>query len=160
MSPTQKKRFTVIGLVLFGMSIATFLALQAMQSSIEYFRTPTQLSTEGFAAEQTYRVAGLVRKGSVTRLDDGVTQRFNITDCENDVTIQYTGILPDLFREGQAIVTVGKFVAEDNLNNEPALIASQVLAKHDENYVPNEAADAVMLAQANKCDDAEGPVSY
>ncbi len=154
MSPTQKKRFKVIGLVLVGMSVATFLALQAMQSSIEYFRTPTQLSTEGFNPEQIYRVAGLVRKGSVTRLEDGVTQRFNITDCENDVTVQYTGILPDLFREGQAIVTVGKF------SQEPALIASQVLAKHDENYVPNEAADAVMLAQANKCDDAEGPVEY
>ncbi len=154
MSPTQKKRLTVIGLVLLGMSVATFLALQAMQSSIEYFRTPTQLSTEGFTPEQTYRVAGLVRKGSVKRLSDGVTQRFDITDCENDVTVQYTGILPDLFREGQAIVTVGKF------NTEPALMASQVLAKHDENYVPNEAADAVMLAQANKCDEADGPVSY
>jgi len=154
MSPTQKKRFTVVGLVLLGVSLATFLALQAMQSSIEYFRTPTQLSTQGFSEQQTYRIAGLVRKGSVTRLDDGVTQRFNITDCENDVTVQYTGILPDLFREGQAIVTVGKF------NAEPAFIASQVLAKHDENYVPNEAADAVMLAQANKCDDAQGPVTY
>lgn len=154
MSPTQKKRFTIIALVVIGMSLATFLALQAMQSSIEYFRTPTQLSTEGFTAEQTYRVAGLVRKGSLSRLDDGVTQRFNITDCENDVTIQYTGILPDLFREGQAIVTVGKF------NENSTLMASQVLAKHDENYVPNEAADAVMLAQANKCDTADGAVTY
>lgn len=154
MSPTQKKRFTVIALVVFGMSIATFLALQAMQSSIEYFRTPTQVANDGVNTEQTYRVAGLVRKGSVTRLEDGVTQRFRITDCENDVAVQYTGILPDLFREGQAIVTVGKFDAK------PMLVASQVLAKHDENYVPNEAADAVMLAQANKCDEAEGPVSY
>ncbi|GAA6137702.1 cytochrome c maturation protein CcmE [Arenicella sp. 4NH20-0111] len=154
MSPTQKKRFTVIALVVFGMSIATFLALQAMQSSIEYFRTPTQVANDGVSTEQTYRVAGLVRKGSVTRLEDGVTQRFRITDCENDVAVQYTGILPDLFREGQAIVTVGKFDAK------PMLIASQVLAKHDENYVPNEAADAVMLAQANKCDEADGPVSY
>ena len=154
MSPTQKRRLTVIFLVIIGMAVATFLALQAMQSSIEYFRTPTQISTDGFNPEQTYRVAGLVRKGSVKRLEDGVTQRFDVTDCENDITIQYTGILPDLFREGQAIVTVGKF------NDEPALIASQVLAKHDENYVPNEAADAVMLAQANKCDNADGPVSY
>lgn len=154
MSPTQKKRFTVIGLVLVGVSIATFLALQAMQSSIEYFRTPTQVATDGVSSEQIYRLAGLVRKGTVKRLDDGVTQRFDITDCENDVTVQYTGILPDLFREGQAIVTVGRF------NAEPTLIASQVLAKHDENYVPNEAADAVMLAQANKCDEVDGPVSY
>lgn len=154
MSPTQKKRLTMIAIVLIGISVATFLALQAMTSSIEYFRTPTQIATEPFSQEQTYRVAGLVRKGSVKRLEDGVTQRFDITDCVHDLTVQYTGILPDLFREGQAIVTVGKF------NSEPTLIASQVLAKHDENYVPNEAADAVMLAQANKCDEADGPVSY
>lgn len=154
MSPTQKKRLTVISLVVVGMSIATFLALQAMQSSIEYFRTPSQISQEGFNAEQTYRVAGLVRKGSVDRLEDGITQRFNVTDCEHDITVQYTGILPDLFREGQAIVTLGKF------NQDSVLLASQVLAKHDENYVPNEAADAVMLAQANKCDDADGAVTY
>lgn len=154
MSPTQKKRFTVIAMVLVGMSLATFLALQAMQTSIEYFRTPTQINTEGFSDEQTYRVAGLVRKGTVNRLNDGVTQRFNITDCEHDITVQYTGILPDLFREGQAIVTVGKF------DSDAVFVASQVLAKHDENYVPNEAADAVMLAQANKCDDVEGPVDF
>ncbi len=154
MSPSQKKRFTIIGVLIVGISIATFLALQAMQSSIEYFRTPSQIKHEGFSSEQVYRVAGLVRKGSVSRLDDGVTQRFNVTDCENDVTVQYTGILPDLFREGQAIVTLGK------INQESVLVASQVLAKHDENYVPNEAADAVMLAQANKCDNADGAVTY
>ena len=95
-----------------------------------------------------------MRKGSLTRLEDGVTQRFEVTDCEHHLTIQYTGILPDLFREGQAIVSVGKF------DQNTVLIAQQVLAKHDENYVPDEAAEAVMLAQANKCNDAEGPVNY
>ena len=83
-----------------------------------------------------------------------MTKRFDITDCENDVTIQYTGILPDLFREGQAIVALG------TLDENRLLGANQVLAKHDENYVPNEAAEAVMLAQASKCIDAQGPVSY
>lgn len=154
MSPTQKKRLTIVGIILTGVSLATFLALKAMQSNLEYFKTPSQLNAEGFSAEQRYRVAGLVRKGSVQRLEDGVTQRFDITDCVHDVTIQYTGILPDLFREGQAIVTVGKF------SENATLIASQVLAKHDENYVPNEAADAMMLAQANKCDQVDGPVNY
>jgi len=95
-----------------------------------------------------------VKKNSLNTLEDGVTHQFEVTDCEYHVTIQYTGILPDLFREGQAIVATGK------LNTERRLLADQVLAKHDENYVPNEAADAMMLAQANKCDNTKGAVSY
>lgn len=154
MSPSQKKRLAIVSLVIVGVSLATFLAIMSMSSSFEYFKTPSQIKTEGFEIKNTYRMAGLVRKGSLNRLEDGITQQFNITDCEHDVLVQYTGILPDLFREGQAIVTVGKF------DQNSMLTASQVLAKHDENYVPNEAADAVMLQQANKCDDAEGPVKY
>lgn len=154
MSPSQRKRLGIIFLILTGVAIAAFLAIMAMQSSFEYFKTPTEIAAEGFEPNQTYKIAGIVRKGSLQRLDDGITQRFRVTDCEKDVVIQYTGLLPDLFREGQAIVSVGKFT------DEPALIASQVLAKHDENYVPNEAADAVMLQQANKCDQADGPIDY
>ncbi|MFT6033427.1 MAG: cytochrome c-type biogenesis protein CcmE [Arenicella sp.] len=154
MSPSQKKRFAIVGLVIAGVGVATFLAIMSMQSSFEYFKTPTEISNEGFDSKQTYRLAGIVRKGTLIRLEDGITQRFDITDCENDVTIQYTGILPDLFREGQAIVTIGKFI------DQPMLIASQVLAKHDENYVPNEAADAIMLQQANKCENTDGPIKY
>lgn len=163
MSPSQKKRFAIVALIITGVSAATFFAIMSMQSSFEYFRTPTQINQDGFDEKQTYRLAGLVRKGSLSRLEDGVTQRFGITDCESDVTIQYTGILPDLFREGQAIVTIGKFstsAPEERDEKGALLIASQVLAKHDENYVPNEAADAIMLQQANKCDDADGAVDY
>ncbi len=159
MSPSQKKRFAIVGLIIAGVSAAAFFAIMAMQSSFEYFKTPTQISNEGFDIRQTYKLAGIVRKGTVIRLADGVTQRFDVTDCESDVTIQYTGILPDLFREGQAIVSIGKF-SDQAKNSQAMLIASQVLAKHDENYVPNEAADAVMLQQANKCNDADGPVKY
>jgi len=159
MSPSQKKRFAIVSLIITGVGLATFFAIMAMQSSFEYFKTPTQIEAEGFDPQQTYKLAGIVRKGSVLRLEDGVTQRFNITDCENDVTVQYTGILPDLFREGQAIVSIGKF-SREQVNSKALLIAAQVLAKHDENYVPNEAADAIMLQQANKCDDADGPVKY
>jgi len=154
MSPTQKKRFIVVSLILVGVSVTTVLGLMAVDSSIDYFRTPTQIHNGEFESEQSYRIAGIVKKGSVQRLDGGITQRFVVTDCEHDVTIQYTGILPDLFREGQAIVSIGRF------DQQATLIANKVLAKHDENYVPNEAADAVMLAQANKCDSAEGAISY
>ncbi len=154
MSPSQKKRLALLGLVIVGVSLATFLALLSMQSSLEYFKQPSEIVEQGFQPSQSYKIAGLVRKGSLSRLDDGVTQRFAVTDCVHDLIVQYTGILPDLFREGQAIVSVGQF------NEDAVLIARQVLAKHDENYVPNEAAEAVMLAQANKCDDATGPVNY
>lgn len=159
MSPTQKKRFTIVISIVVGVALAVGLMLKAVSTSVEYFRTPTQIHNGEFTSEQTYRIAGLVRKGSVIRLEDGITQRFSITDCINDVRVQYTGILPDLFREGQAIVTLGVFTTTEN-SSETMLIAREVLAKHDENYVPKEAADAVMLAQANKCDDADGPVEY
>ena len=154
MSPTQKKRFKVVAAVLFGVAIAAFFALKAFEANIEYFLTPKQISDGDYQLEQTYRIAGLVRKGSVSTLNDGITKRFDVTDCEHKVTIQYTGILPDLFREGQAIVALGR------LDQNRLLTANQVLAKHDENYIPNEAAEAAMLAQADKCDDTQGPVNY
>ena len=154
MSPTQKKRFTIVSLILIGVGLATFLALQAFNKNIEYFKSPTEIQNNEYQVGPRYRIAGLVKKNSLKTADDGVTKHFVITDCVADVTVQYTGILPDLFREGQAIVALGK------LNSERKLIAAQVLAKHDENYVPSEAADTMMLAQANQCDNADGPVSY
>ena len=154
MSPTQKKRFTIIAIILLGVGLATFLALKTFQANIEYFLTPQQINEGEYQHGQLYRIAGLVKQGSVLTLEDGITHRFDVTDCEYDVTIQYTGILPDLFREGQAIVANGK------LNIDTVLEANQVLAKHDENYVPKEAAETMMLAQANKCNTVDGPVSY
>ena len=152
MSPTQKRRFSIVALILLGISAAAFFALKAFEANIEFFLTPKQVHNNEYTVAQQYRIAGLVEKGSLTRLEDGVTHQFRVTDCEYTISVQYTGILPDLFREGQAIVSKGKFTGEK------LLIADQVLAKHDENYVPNEAADAVMLAQANKCENSEGTV--
>ena len=160
MSPTQKKRFAIVIAILVGVTLAVTLALMAVSTSVEYFRTPSQIKNGEYTLDQTYRIAGLVRKGSVERLEDGVTQRFTVTDCEEDVRIQFTGILPDLFREGQAIVSLGKFTTSETSDGSLMMVANKVLAKHDENYVPNEAADAVMLAQANKCNDTDGPVAY
>ena len=154
MSPTQKKRFTIVAIILGGVSLAAFFAVRAFNANIEYFLTPTQVNAGEFVTQQRYRVAGLVRKGSKQTLPDGVTHQFKVTDCVHDIAIRYTGLLPDLFREGQAIVAIGSF------DGERLLTATQVLAKHDENYVPNEAAEAVMLAQANKCDDNQGPVAF
>lgn len=154
MSPTQKKRFTIVALILAGMSLASFFVLKALDENVEYFRTPTEINAGQFETAKRYRIAGLVKKDSVFTLEDGVTKRFTVTDCEYDVVVQYTGILPDLFREGQAIVAKGAF------NPEKRMIASQVLAKHDENYVPAEAAETMMQAQANKCNETEGTVTF
>ncbi len=166
MSPTQKRRFIAISLIVLGISVTTFLALQAMNSSIEYFLTPSEVREQVVVPNQQYKVAGIVKKGSVQRLEDGVTQRFVVTDCVEEVTIEYTGILPDLFREGQAIISAGKFTtlpSAEQLGQAPEqdlkmLVASQVLAKHDENYVPKEAAEAMMQAQANKCELSTGKI--
>lgn len=154
MSPTQKKRLSVVALILIGASLTAFLALRAIDASAEFFITPSEVDSGEFTQGQRYRIAGLVKKESLATLPDGVTKEFVITDCEHDVTVQYTGLLPDLFREGQAIVAKGDF------KQGKRMIAVQVLAKHDENYVPTEAADTMMQAQANKCDDADGAVSY
>lgn len=154
MSPTQKKRLTIVLLILAGVGLAAAFALKALQKNIEFFLTPAQVQAGEFTPKQLYKIAGLVKKGSVVTLESGVTRQFLITDCINDVMIEYTGILPDLFREGQAIVAKGVLLEEKSMK------ATQVLAKHDENYVPNEAAETMMLAQANKCEGATEPVSY
>ena len=154
MNPTQKRRFTIVAVIISGVALATYFALQAFNANIEYFLTPKQIADGEYQAQQRYRLAGLVKKDSLETATDGVTRRFVVTDCVSDVTVQYTGILPDLFREGQAIVATGK------LDADRTLLASQVLAKHDENYVPSEAADAMMLAQANKCEGVNAPVKY
>lgn len=154
MSPTQKKRLTMVLLVLAGVGLAVTFALKALQKNIEFFLTPAQVQAGEFTPKQLYKIAGLVKTGSVITLENGVTRQFLVTDCINDVMIEYTGILPDLFREGQAIVAKGELLETKSMK------ATQVLAKHDENYVPNEAAETMMLAQASKCEGATEPVSY
>jgi cytochrome c-type biogenesis protein CcmE len=154
MSPSQKNRLVIVGVILAGVSVATFFVLRALSAQAEFFLTPKQITQSEYTADQRYRIAGLVKKGSVSALPNGVTRRFVITDCEYDVDIEFTGILPDLFREGQTIVATGVLDASG------LFTASEVLAKHDENYVPKEAAELMMQAQANKCDDVEGTVDY
>lgn len=154
MSPTQKRRLSLVALLLTGIAIATFFVLRAFSANIEYFLQPEDFANNNYQLEQRYRIGGLVKAGSVDTLGNGITRQFDITDCEFDVTVQFTGILPDLFRENQAIVATGVIDAQGIFQ------ADKVLAKHDENYVPQEAAQAVMKAQAEKCVGAEGAVTY
>jgi len=128
------------GLVVLGLVVA--LVLNAFQSNLVFFFSPTQVAAGEAPKGQAFRVGGMVKMGSIQREQDGVTMRFVITDTEQDMAVAYKGILPDLFKEGKGAVAEGKLAADG------LFIASTVLAKHDENYMPPEAAKAVGDAHA------------
>ncbi|MBA1261679.1 cytochrome c maturation protein CcmE [Stutzerimonas stutzeri] len=137
MNPVRKKRLFIILTILAGVGIAVTLALSALRENINLFYTPTQIAA-GEAPEGTrIRAGGLVEEGSVTRSKDSLTVTFRVTDNNASIAIQYQGILPDLFREGQGIVALGR------VNGEGVLVADEVLAKHDENYMPPEVTQAL-----------------
>lgn len=141
MNPRRKKRLTWVAVLVLGVSVATGLMLYALSQSIDLFYTPSEL-VEGKGEHkqkpevgQRIRVGGMVVEGSVERNRDTLEVSFNITDIGPEVTVLYQGILPDLFREGQGIVAQGELV-------EPTVLqASEVLAKHDEEYMPPELAE-------------------
>jgi cytochrome c-type biogenesis protein CcmE len=120
-----------------GVAIAAGFALKAFNENLMFFYTPSAVAAGEAPVGRAIRVGGLVTTGSVKRQADGLTVLFDITDNAETITVQYTGILPDLFREGQGIVALGK-LQDGNL-----FIADEVLAKHDENYMPPEVADAL-----------------
>ncbi len=135
---TRKKRrlyFLLFGMVALGGAVA--LALNAFKENIVFFHTPTDLVEKGVAKDRRMRIGGLVEENSVQRATDGITVRFRVTDLTHTVPVVYRGILPDLFREGQGVVAEGKFGVEGTFQ------ADRVLAKHDENYMPPEVADAL-----------------
>ena len=138
----RHKRITLIvaGLAILG--IAVTLVLSAFRSNLVFFFTPTQVVEHEAPQGRNFRIGGLVEKGSVKRQPDGVTVRFVVTDTAKSVPVTFRGILPDLFKEGKGVVAQGKLGADG------VFAASEVLAKHDENYMPPEAADAV--ERANK----------
>ncbi|MDH3887813.1 MAG: cytochrome c maturation protein CcmE [Gammaproteobacteria bacterium] len=137
MTPKRKKRMTLIGLMLVGVAIAAGFALQAFNENLMFFYTPSEVAAGEAPAGRMIRVGGLVTDGSVKRQSDGLTVQFDVTDNDKTITVQYTGILPDLFREGQGIVAHGR------LQQDRLFVAEEVLAKHDENYMPPEVADAL-----------------
>ena len=135
----RRQRAILVGSILFFVALATGLALRGLEENVSFYRTPTQLLAE-HNRQQSYRVGGLVARGSVVHgAADAVI--FRVTDTETDLTVQYNGALPDLFREGQGIVVEGRLQPDGSLR------ADQVLAKHDERYMPPEAARALEAAQ-------------
>ncbi|MDX1738015.1 MAG: cytochrome c maturation protein CcmE [Alphaproteobacteria bacterium] len=136
----KKARMTVVFAGLAMLAVSVTLALLAFEDNIVFFYGPTEVSEKAVAPGQNFRLGGLVKEESVSTEADGITTRFVVTDLNADVTVSYSGILPDLFREGQGIVALGA------LDENQVFVASEVLAKHDENYMPPEAIEAMKRA--------------
>ena len=137
----RSRRKVLVLSVVFGVATATVLGLTAFEENLLYFYSPTQVKTGEAPQAHSFRVGGLVVDGSVKRAPDSLTVQFDVTDNEESMSVEYTGILPDLFREGQGIVAMGSF------NSDGHFVADEVLAKHDEKYMPPEVADALKAAE-------------
>lgn len=143
MTPRQKRlSFIVAGVALVALAVG--LVLYALKNNVSLYFTPTQVYNKEAPQGRSFRIGGLVEKGSLQRQTDGLTVHFNITDTTKTMPVIYKGILPDLFKEGKGVVAQGK-LESDNIFH-----AEEVLAKHDENYMPPEAKDALAKAGAAK----------
>ena len=131
MTPRQKRLATVVAIIA-GVGIATSFALQAFNKNLLYYYSPTQISASEAPSSRSFRVGGLVENGSVKRAPGSLEVHFTLTDFNKEIGVSYTGVLPDLFREGQGIIARGK------LGDGGQFVAEEVLAKHDENYMPPE----------------------
>lgn len=150
MKPRQK-RFVFIAVALAGVALAVGLVLYALRGNVNLYFTPTQVFNNEVPKGRSFRIGGLVEEGSVKREKDGLTVNFVITDTHKSIPVVYKGILPDLFKEGKGVVAQG--TVENGV-----MRAEEVLAKHDENYMPPEAADALKKAkEANAADAAAIP---
>jgi len=140
MKPRHRRLiYVALGLALLGVTAA--LVLNAFRSNLVFFYSPTQVADKEAPVNKTFRLGGLVEQGSLKRLPDGVTVSFVVTDTGKSIPVRYKGILPDLFKEGKGVVAQGRLEADGVFQ------AQEVLAKHDENYMPPEAAAAIAKAQ-------------
>ena len=136
MKPKHKRlSFVVVGMAL--LTAAVILILFALNDSVVFFYSPSDLAEQDVPPDRRFRLGGLVEEESVVRAEDGLTTTFRVTDLTSTIAVSYRGLLPDLFREGQGVV------AEGQLNDQGVFIAAEVLAKHDENYMPPEVAEAL-----------------
>ncbi len=137
----RHRRFAWIGAGLVALGVAAALVLNAFQSNLVFFFTPSQVMAKEAPQSRPFRVGGLVEQGSLTRDPNSLTVHFRVTDTAQTIPVTYTGLLPDLFKEGKGVVAQGKLGPDGSFH------ATEVLAKHDENYMPPEAKDAIEKAQ-------------
>ena len=143
MKPRHKK-LAFIGAGIAGIAVITALIMNAFRSNLVFFFTPSQVIAREAPVDRAFRIGGLVEKGSLKRENDGLTVHFVVTDTKHDMNVTYKGILPDLFKEGKGVVAQGRLDANGQF------VADEVLAKHDENYMPPEVASELKAAKADK----------
>ncbi|MCX7554513.1 cytochrome c maturation protein CcmE [Marinicella sp. S1101] len=141
MTPTRKKRLILVLMVALGVSVAVAIFLTAFRDNIMFFKSPTEVAAQDYPENRNFRLGGMVKDGSMSRIPNSLKVQFVVTDFAEEVKVEFEGILPDLFREGQGVVTIGK------MRNDDLFVAEEVLAKHDENYMPPEVADALEAAK-------------
>jgi cytochrome c-type biogenesis protein CcmE len=132
----RRRRMMLVGMILLGVGAAVAFALTAFQENLEYFHTPSEVATGKAPTDKSFRLGGMVPEGSFKRAPGSMEARFVLTDYAHNVTVSYSGVLPDLFREGQGVIARGRL-------KDGVFMAEEVLAKHDENYMPPAVADAL-----------------
>jgi cytochrome c-type biogenesis protein CcmE len=137
MTPTRKRRLIATVIIVLGVGAAAAVAMRALNENMLFFVSPTDVKEQALPAGKRFRLGGLVAGGSVSRASDSLAVTFVVTDGPHSVDVRYDGILPDLFREGQGIIAIGELSPDGHFE------AADVLAKHDENYMPPEVADAL-----------------
>jgi len=140
MTPTRKRRLIGVLVIIIGVSAAAVVAMQALNENMLFFVSPTDVEEQNLPAGKRFRLGGLVAAESVSRASDSLAVTFVVTDGAHSVDVRFDGILPDLFREGQGIIALGQLMPDGHFE------ADEVLAKHDENYMPPEVADALEKA--------------
>ncbi len=140
MTPTRKRRLIGVLVIIVGVGVAAVVAIKSLNENMLFFVSPTDVKEQNLPAGKRFRLGGLVAGGSVSRAADSLAVTFDVTDGAETTPVRFDGILPDLFREGQGIIAIGELTAEGRFE------ASEVLAKHDENYMPPEVADALEKA--------------
>ena len=147
MTPTRKRRLILVGLILFAVGVATTLTVLALQQNMTYLYTPSEIVAGKVPADARFRIGGMVKDGSIKR-GESLTVGFVVSDGDAETRVEYHGILPDLFREKQSVIATGSMQGDH-------FVATEVLAKHDENYVPRDVAEAMAKAhEKHNVDDA------
>ena len=140
MTPTRKRRLIAVLVIIVGVGIAAIVAMKALNENMLFFVSPTDVEEQALPTGKRFRLGGLVANGTVSRASDSLAVTFVLTDGAHSVDVRFDGILPDLFREGQGIIALGELMPDGHFE------ADEVLAKHDENYMPPEVADALEKA--------------
>ena len=154
MNPARKRKLTIILFLLAGLAVAVGLTTYAFRQNINLFYDPTQIAEGEAPVDVRIRAGGMVEEGSVVRDPDSLKVEFRVTDYTSTVTVRYDGILPDLFAEGQGVVATGQ------LNGDRVFVAEQVLAKHDEQYMPPEVSEALERSSARAAEEGRAMPEY